>query len=84
MLYHKEIQKSLHRVLETGIFYDISLVRFRSGSRPVQQMPMHLSDFDGDAYLTVCVGEILLFLLLLLVVVVVLLACKGSSLTITG
>ncbi len=35
-----------------------------AGSRPVQQMPMHLSDFHGDAYLTVCIGQILMFLLL--------------------
>ncbi len=33
----------------------------RAGSRPVQQMPMHLSDFDGDAYITVCIGQILVF-----------------------
>ncbi len=47
----------------------------------VQQMPMHMSDFDGDAYLTVCIGQILMFLLLSLAL---LLARKGSSLTITS
>ncbi len=37
----------------------------RAGSRPVRQMPMHRSDFDGDAYVTVCIGQILKFLILL-------------------
>ncbi len=37
----------------------------RAGSRPVQQMPMHRSDFDGDAYVTVCISQILKFLILL-------------------
>ena len=54
----------------------------RAGSRPVPQMPMHLSDFARDAYLTVCIGQILMLLLLLSLVL--LLARKGSSLTITS
>ncbi len=37
----------------------------RAGSRPVQQMPMHLSDFDEDAYITGCIGQILKFLIFL-------------------
>ncbi len=53
-----------------GIFmFCLNLVKLygcrRAGSRPVQQMPMHLSDFDGDAYPTVCIGQILKSLLLL-------------------
>ncbi len=50
-----------------GQWTDISDLfdHIRAGSRPVQQMPMHLSDFHGDAYITVCIGQILKFLILL-------------------
>ncbi len=51
----------------------------RAGTRPVQPMPMHLPDFNGDANITPSIGQILMILLLLL-----LLACKESSLTITS
>ncbi len=30
----------------------------RARSRPAQSMPMRLSDFEGDAYITVCIGQI--------------------------
>ncbi len=61
---------SLHKffnccLLLNPLTAEFHVAAFRAGSRPVQQMPMHLSEFDGDAYLTVCIGQILTFLLLL-------------------
>ncbi len=36
------------------------------------QMPMHRSDFDGDAYVTVCIGQILKFLSILQIIYILL------------
>ncbi len=47
------------------LFFVFARYISRAGSRPVQQMPMHRSEFDGDAYVTVCIGQILRFLILL-------------------
>ena len=55
--------------------------RLRAGSRPVQQMPMHLSDFDGDAYLLFALVRFWRFYYCYHYKV---LGCKGSSFTITS